>query len=131
MQPKRAYDLYRPRTQQHELRPHALRLRRETCVGGFFATFSAVPMWVINIGLRGGNALGSPTNDKSAKRNVWARSQGDEMTKDQMRGECDRLRGLLEGYEARATATSIPDRHEGLRLRFAVCERKLEEMERA
>ncbi|MES2135707.1 MAG: hypothetical protein V4502_01435 [Pseudomonadota bacterium] len=41
------------------------------------------------------------------------------MTKDQIRGEHDRLQGLLEAYEARALGSSIPDHHAGLRQRIA------------
>ena len=53
------------------------------------------------------------------------------MTKDQMRGECDRLKGVLEAYEARAIASSIPDGHDGLRQRLAGLERKLAAFDRA
>jgi hypothetical protein len=42
-----------------------------------------------------------------------------EMTKDQLRGEHDRLQGLLEAYEAQAVASSISDHHAGLRQRIA------------
>jgi hypothetical protein len=44
---------------------------------------------------------------------------GDEMTNDQIRGEHDRLQGLLEAYEALAVASSIVDHHAGLRQRIA------------
>jgi len=49
------------------------------------------------------------------------------MTKDQIRGEHDRLQLVLEGYEARAVATSIPDHHAGLRQRIAALALKLAE----
>jgi hypothetical protein len=52
---------------------------------------------------------------------------GDEMTKDQIRGEHDRLQGLLEAYEARALGGSIPDHHDGLRQRIAALALKLAE----
>jgi hypothetical protein len=48
------------------------------------------------------------------------------MTKDQIRGEHDRLQGLLEVYEARAEANSIADHHAGLRQRIAGLALKLE-----
>jgi hypothetical protein len=51
----------------------------------------------------------------------------DEMTKDQMRGEHDRLQAVLEAHEARAVASSIPDHHAGLRQRIAALALKLEE----
>ena len=51
----------------------------------------------------------------------------DEMTKDQMRGEHDRLQVVLEAYEARAVASSIPDHHAGLRQRIAGLALKLAE----
>jgi hypothetical protein len=41
------------------------------------------------------------------------------MTNDQIRGELDRLQGLLEAYEAVAVAGSLPDHHPGLRQRIA------------
>ena len=49
------------------------------------------------------------------------------MTKDQMRDEHDRLQGVLEAYEARAVASSIPDHHDGLRQRIAAFAMKLAE----
>ena len=49
------------------------------------------------------------------------------MTKDQMRGEHDRLQGVLEAHEARAVAGSIPDHHDGLKQRIAGLARKLAE----
>jgi len=49
------------------------------------------------------------------------------MTKDQMRGEHDRLQAVLEAHEARAVASSIPDHHAGLRQRIAALALKLEE----
>jgi hypothetical protein len=48
-----------------------------------------------------------------------------EMTKDQMREEHDRLQGVLDGYEARAAASSVPDHHHGLRQRIAGLAQKL------
>ena len=54
-----------------------------------------------------------------------AQSIGDGVTKDQIRGEHDRLQGLLEAYEARAVADSIPDHHAGLRQRIAGLAMKL------
>jgi hypothetical protein len=48
------------------------------------------------------------------------------MTKDQIRGEHDRLQGLLEVYEARAEANSIADHHAGLRQRIAGLALKLD-----
>jgi hypothetical protein len=48
------------------------------------------------------------------------------MTKDQIRGEHDRLQGLLEAYEARAEANSIADHHAGLRQRITGLALKLE-----
>jgi hypothetical protein len=53
------------------------------------------------------------------------------MTKDQMRDEHDRLQALLEAYEARALADSIPDHHHGLRQRIAGLALKLAETNRA
>jgi hypothetical protein len=47
------------------------------------------------------------------------------MTKDQIRGEHDRLQGLLEAYEASAAPDSIPDHHAGLRQRIAGLAMKL------
>lgn len=44
-----------------------------------------------------------------------------------MRKECDRLRLLLEEYEAQAAEASTPDHHVGLRARLAALERKLSE----
>ena len=52
---------------------------------------------------------------------------GDEMTNDQIRGEHDRLQMVLEAYEARAVADSIPDHHAGLRQRIAALALKLTE----
>ena len=52
---------------------------------------------------------------------------GGEMTRDQMRGEHDRLQGVLEAHEARAIASSIPDHHAGLRQRIAGLALKLAE----
>jgi hypothetical protein len=49
------------------------------------------------------------------------------MTKDQIRGEHDRLQGLLEAYEARAVADCVPDHHAGLRQRIAGLAAKLAE----
>jgi hypothetical protein len=49
------------------------------------------------------------------------------MTKDQIRGEHDRLQGLLETYEARAVANSVTDHHAGLRQRIAGLALKLAE----
>ena len=49
------------------------------------------------------------------------------MTKDQLRGEHDRLQGVLEAHEARAVASSIPDHHDGLRQRIAGLALKLAE----
>jgi hypothetical protein len=49
------------------------------------------------------------------------------MTNDQIRGEHDRLQVLLEAYEARAAADSIPDHHAGLRQRIAGLALKLAE----
>ena len=54
-------------------------------------------------------------------------NHGDEMTKDQMRGEHDRLQVVLEAYEARADASSIPDHHAGLTQRIAALALKLAE----
>jgi len=48
-----------------------------------------------------------------------------EMTEDQMRKEHDRLQGVLEAHEARALANSVPDHHDGLRLRIAALAQKL------
>jgi len=50
------------------------------------------------------------------------------MTKDQIRGEHDRLQAVLEAYEARAVA-GIPDHHDGLRQRIAAFAMKLAESE--
>ena len=61
---------------------------------------------------------GSPYAMLSAKH-------GGGMTKDQIRGEHDRLLGLLEAYEARAVADSVPDNHAGLRQRIAGLAMKL------
>ena len=55
----------------------------------------------------------------------------DEMTKDQMRDEHDRLQGVLEAHEARALASSIPDHHDSLRQRIAGLARKLAESNNA
>ena len=52
---------------------------------------------------------------------------GFSMTKDQIRGEHDRLQGLLETYEARAVANSVTDHHAGLRQRIAGLALKLAE----
>jgi hypothetical protein len=52
-----------------------------------------------------------------------------EMTNDQIRGEHDRLQGLLEAYEAVAVASSIPDHHAGLRQRIAGLALKLAEID--
>ena len=52
---------------------------------------------------------------------------GDQMTNDQIRGEHDRLQVVLEAYEARAVADSIPDHHAGLRQRIAALALKLAE----
>lgn len=49
------------------------------------------------------------------------------MTKDQIRNEHDRLQALLEAYEDRAAANSIPDHHDGLRQRIAGLAQKLAE----
>ncbi|MEA3059764.1 MAG: hypothetical protein QOF05_774 [Sphingomonadales bacterium] len=49
------------------------------------------------------------------------------MTKDQMRGEHDRLQGVLEAHEARAVAGSVLDHHAGLRQRIAGLALKLAE----
>ena len=49
------------------------------------------------------------------------------MTIDQMRDEHDRLQGVLKAHEARAVANSIPDHHDGLRLRIAGLALKLAE----
>jgi len=49
------------------------------------------------------------------------------MTKDQIRGEHDRLQGVLDVHEARALANSIPDHHDGLRQRIAALALKLAE----
>jgi hypothetical protein len=49
------------------------------------------------------------------------------MTNDQIRGEHDRLQVVLEAYEARAVADSIPDHHAGLRQRIAALALKLAE----
>jgi hypothetical protein len=49
------------------------------------------------------------------------------MTKDQMRGEHDRLLGVLEAHEAREVAGSDPDHHAGLRQRIAGLALKLAE----
>ena len=49
------------------------------------------------------------------------------MTNDQIRGEHDRLQVVLEVYEARAVADSIPDHHAGLRQRIAALALKLTE----
>ena len=54
-----------------------------------------------------------------------------EMTKDQIRAEHDRLQAVLEAYEARALANSIPDHHDGLRQRIAALARKLAETNNA
>ena len=53
---------------------------------------------------------------------------GGGMTKDQIRGEHDRLQGLLEAYEARAVADCVPDHHAGLRQRIAGLAAKLAEI---
>ena len=53
------------------------------------------------------------------------------MDRAQMRGECDRMQGLLEAYEARAVANSVVDHHDGLRLRLASLEQRLAELEGA
>ena len=53
------------------------------------------------------------------------------MNRTQMRGECERLQGVLETYEARAVAASVPDHHNGLRLRLANLEQKLAELDGA
>ena len=47
------------------------------------------------------------------------------MTEDQLRREYDRLQAVLEAYEARALANSIPDHHDGLRRRIAALAEKL------
>ena len=49
------------------------------------------------------------------------------MTKDQMRGEHDRLQEVLEAHEARDVAGSIPDHHDSLRQRIAGLALKLTE----
>jgi hypothetical protein len=49
------------------------------------------------------------------------------MTKDQIRGEHDRLQGLLEAYEARALVNLVTDHHGGLRQRIAGLALKLAE----
>lgn len=51
------------------------------------------------------------------------------MTKDQIRRECLRLQGVLDAYEAKAAASSVPDHHSGLRQRLAAMEQKLKAME--
>ena len=50
------------------------------------------------------------------------------MTKDQLRDEHDRLQGVLDAYEARAAANSIPDHHDGLRQRIAGLAQRLAEV---
>ena len=49
------------------------------------------------------------------------------MNNDQIRGERDRLQVVLEAYEARPVADSIPDHHAGLRQRIAALALKLAE----
>jgi hypothetical protein len=49
------------------------------------------------------------------------------MTRDQLRGEYDRLQGVLEAHEARAAASPIPDHHDGLSQRIAGLALKLAE----
>lgn len=46
-----------------------------------------------------------------------------------MRRECDRLKALLEDYEARAVATAVIDHHQGLRQRVLNFEAKLKVLE--
>jgi hypothetical protein len=53
------------------------------------------------------------------------------MTKDQIRAEQERLQAVLDVYEARALANSIPDHHDGLRQRIAGLARKLAETNNA
>ena len=53
------------------------------------------------------------------------------MTRDQMRGECDRLQGVLEAYEARDLEGGIEDRRVGLKRRIEVLEHKLAQLDRA
>ena len=52
------------------------------------------------------------------------------MTKDQIRRECARLQSVLDAYEAKAVATSVPDHHSGLRQRLEAMEQKLKAMDR-
>jgi len=47
------------------------------------------------------------------------------MTRDQMQNEHDRLLAVLEAYEARAAASSIPDHHVGLKRRIEGLAQKL------
>ena len=49
------------------------------------------------------------------------------MTKDQIRGEHDRLQGVLEAHQARAASLSQADHHDGLRQRIAGLALKLAE----
>ena len=58
---------------------------------------------------------------------MFGTTRGDEMTNDQIRGEHDRLQVVLEAYEARAVADSIPDHHASLRQRIAALALKLAE----
>lgn len=52
------------------------------------------------------------------------------MTKDQIRRECARLQSVLDAYEAKAVATSVPDHHSGLRQRLEAMEQKLKAMDK-
>lgn len=49
------------------------------------------------------------------------------MTDAQLRAECDRLRGVIQMYEAKAAAMSVLDHHHELRRRLERLEQRLEE----
>jgi hypothetical protein len=52
------------------------------------------------------------------------------MTRDQIHRECLRLQSVLDAYEAKALATSVPDHHSGLRQRLEAMEQKLKAMDK-
>lgn len=52
-----------------------------------------------------------------------------DMTTEQLRGECQRLRALLEGYDSQAAALGTSNHHIGLRKRLVALEGKLAEAE--
>lgn len=47
------------------------------------------------------------------------------MTEEQMRGECERMRALLDAYDAAEAASPQDDRHKGLRKRLEAMEQRL------